>query len=305
MKHVFGPVPSRRLGFSLGVDPLVPKTCTLDCVYCELGPTTDRTICRGCFVPTATILDELAERLAENPKLDFVTLSGSGEPTLSSELGSLIEGIRRLTDTPVAVLTNGTLMTDPEVRAELGLADVVAPSLDAVSQEAFERVNRPEPSLDSGAIADAIAAFAAGFGGSVWLETVFVEGMNDDSGEIQLLTESIKAIGPDRIHVNTVVRPPAVSRAHPLTDERLRDIAAKLGPNAAVIAPSSSVTQPVASDDAAGVVTTMAARRPVTAIDVARAVGVSQAAAAKMLNELVDRGVLSVVRHGETLYYRK
>ena len=304
MKHVFGPVPSRRLGFSLGVDPLVPKTCTLDCVYCELGPTTNRTVCRGCFVPTATILDELAERLAENPTLDYVTVSGSGEPTLSSELGSLIEGIRRLTDTPVAVLTNGTLMTDPEVRAELGLADVVAPSLDAVSQEAFERVNRPEPSLDSGAIADAIATFAAGFGGSVWLETLFVKGMNDDSGEIQLLTESIKAIGPDRIHINTVLRPPAVSRAHPLTDERLREIAAELGPNAEVIASPSSVTQSVTSDDAAGVVTAMAARRPVTAIDVARAVGVSQAAAAKMLNELVDRGVLSVVRHGETLYYR-
>ena len=138
----------------------------------------------------------------------------------------------------------------------------------------------------------------------MWLETLFVKGMNDDSGEIQLLTESIKAIGPDRIHINTVLRPPAVSRAHPLTDERLREIAAELGPNAEVIASPSSVTQSVTSDDAAGVVTAMAARRPVTAIEVARAVGVSQAAAAKMLNELVDRGVLSVVRHGETLYYR-
>ncbi len=127
MKHVFGPVPSRRLGFSLGVDLVVPKTCTLDCIYCELGPTTDRTVTRRPYVPVDGILEELRARLAEHPDIDFITLSGSGEPTLNSDIGGLIEGIKAMTDVPVAVLTNGTLLTDPDVRAALAGADVVDP----------------------------------------------------------------------------------------------------------------------------------------------------------------------------------
>jgi wyosine [tRNA(Phe)-imidazoG37] synthetase (radical SAM superfamily) len=305
VKHVFGPVPSRRLGFSLGVDPLVPKTCSLDCVYCELGPTTDRTVSRCPYADMDEVLDELRDRLAERPKLDFVTVSGSGEPTLSSDLGTLIEGIRAMTDTPVAVLTNGTLMTDPEVSEALLMADVVAPSLDAVSREVFERVNRPHPSLDPEAIAEAIAAFSAAFKGGVWLETVFVEGMNDDSGEIALLTERAATINPERMHINTVVRPPAVSGARPVGRPRLQEIAAMFGPRAEVIASPSSETQSARDGDEVGVVVEMAARRPVTAGDVAKVVGISQAAAAKLLVRLEERGVLSVVRHGENLYYRK
>lgn len=304
MKHIFGPVPSRRLGFSLGVDPVVPKTCTLDCVYCELGPTTERTVCRKAYVDIPEVLDELRARLAEHPRLDHVTISGSGEPTLSSGIAELIGGIRSMTDVPVAVLTNGTLLADPEVREALVQADVVAPSLDAVSPEAFERVNRPHPSLDVDGIVEGLRAFADGFAGRLWLETVLVSGLNDDSGEVALLSETIESIGPERIHVNTVVRPPAVSRAHPVSPERLREIAAALGPRAEIIAGPSDAVQPVVAADTSRVIEAMAARRPVTAVDVAKAVGLSAAMAAKVLSELVEKRVLSVVRHGETLYYR-
>ncbi len=305
MKHVFGPVPSRRLGFSLGVDPVVPKTCTLDCVYCELGPTTNRTVLRKPYVSVDGILEELGARLAENPDLDFITLSGSGEPTLNSGLGRLIDGIKDMTNVPVAVLTNGTLLTDPEVRAALARADVVAPSLDAVSRDAFERVNRPHESLDPGVIADALVTFAREYRGKIWLEVLFVEGLNDDSGEIERIAGIIDAIKPDKVHVNTVVRPPTEQHARPLSHERLHEIAVRFGPNAMVIASATGPSQPEADGDASDVIIAMAARRPVTAIDVARSAGMSQAAAAKLLNALVERGVLAVVRHGETLYYKR
>jgi len=305
LAHVFGPVPSRRLGFSLGVDPVVPKTCTLDCVYCELGPTTDPTVARRPYVPVDGILEELAARLAEHPDLDFITLSGSGEPTLNSDIGLLIDGIKAMTDVPVAVLTNGTLLTDPAVRAALAKADVVAPSIDAVSRAAFERVNRPHQSLDPAAIADALVSFAREYRGKIWLEVVFVEGLNDDSGEVDRIAAIVEDVKPDKVHVNTVVRPPAVPDARALSRERLESIADRLGPTAEVIASATGPSQATALNDASSVVVAMAARRPVTAFDVARSTGMSQAAAAKMLNELVDRGVLSVVRHGQTVYYRR
>jgi wyosine [tRNA(Phe)-imidazoG37] synthetase (radical SAM superfamily) len=305
VKHVFGPVPSRRLGFSLGVDPVVPKTCTLDCVYCELGSTTDLTVERRPYVPVDGILEELGARLAEHPDLDFITLSGSGEPTLNSDIGRLIDGIKAMTDVPVAVLTNGTLLADPAVRSALMRADVVAPSLDAVSEASFQAVNRPHESLDAAAIVDGLITFADEYSGRIWLEVVFVEGLNDDSDEIDRLAAIIERVKPDRVHVNTVVRPPAVPDSRALSAERLSEIAARLGPSAEVIASASGPPQATAVSDASDIAIAMAARRPVTAHDVARSTGTSQASAAKMLNELVEKGVLSVVRHGETLYYRQ
>lgn len=304
MSHVFGPVPSRRLGFSLGVDPLVPKTCTMDCVYCELGGTTDKTVCRSRYVDPDEILRELERRVAEKPRLDFVTLSGSGEPTLSSDLRALIEGAARITSVPVAVLTNGSLLTDPDVRSALSGASVVVPSLDAVSRDAFERVNRPHPSLDPTEIARAIASFAADFEGEVWLETLIVSGMNDDYGEIRLIAEAIEEIQPDRVQLNTVVRPPAAEYALPVSGKRLHEIASFIGPGAEVVAPPSGPAQPGAGAHAADRIVEMASRRPVTSIDVARAVGTSQADAAKILDSLVREGLLELVRQGQTLYYR-
>lgn len=304
MSRVFGPVPSRRLGLSLGVDLLVPKTCSMDCVYCELGRTTDRTVTRARFVDVDAVLDELGRRLTECPRPDFVTLSGSGEPTLSSDLGKTIEGVRRLCDVPVAVLTNGSLLTDPGVRSELAGAQVVAPSLDAVSREAFERVNRPHPSLDPAAIARSIAEFREGFEGDVWLETLFVSGLNDGPGEVARIAEAIEAISPDRVHVNTIARPPADSDSYPVDEARLTEICALLGPRAEIIAaPTAKARAPVTGDVAEHIVA-MAERRPVTVGDVAAATGSSLAEAAKILSALHDEGRLELVRHGETLYYR-
>jgi wyosine [tRNA(Phe)-imidazoG37] synthetase (radical SAM superfamily) len=304
MKHVFGPVPSRRLGFSLGVDPVVPKTCTMDCVYCELGPTTDRTVSRCPYVDADEILAELEARLTEGPELDFVTFSGSGEPSLSSEIGRLIREAKRLSSVPVAVLTNGSLLGDPDVREALSEASVVVPSLDAVSPRAFEMVNRPHPSLDPAAIVQGLVDFTAGFAGEVWLETLIVQGMNDDYGEIERIAEAVRAIAPDRVQLNTVVRPPADASARPVSNKRLKEIAARLSPAAEVIAPPSVRAAIDEQPSAVERIIEMASRRPVTVEDVARFDGTSLASAAKILDSMVREGLLELVRQGQTLYYR-
>lgn len=303
MKHVFGPVPSRRLGLSLGVDIIVPKTCTMDCVYCELGPTTNRTVERACYVDVDEVARELEERLREHPAVDFVTLSGSGEPTLNADFRRAVTAIRALTDAPVAVLTNGSLVTDPDVRAGLALVDVVAPSVDAVSPGAFEAVNRPDPALDPREIIDALAAFGKDFRGQLWLETVLVAGMNDDSDELRRIRDAIERIAPDRVHVNTVVRPPADSSAMPLSPAALRSAAARLGPLACVIAPTSVTAAPPLGEEG-DLVVAMAERRPVTVSDVARSLGSSQAHAAKILGRLLDEDRIRVVTHDRKQYYR-
>jgi wyosine [tRNA(Phe)-imidazoG37] synthetase (radical SAM superfamily) len=303
MRHVFGPVPSRRLGLSLGIDLIPPKTCTMDCTYCECGATTDCRVARASFVDPAIVLAELEAVLADAPRLDFITISGSGEPTLSSDLGAVIDAIRGLTDARVAVLTNASLVTDPAVRAELSKADVIVPSLDAVSREAFDRVNRPHESLDPAGIVEGLVALRSEFSGEIWLETVIVAGVNDSDDEIALIGEAVRRIRPDRVQINTVVRPPAVAGTEAVRSERLAEIAAKLGPSAEVIAPPSGASQRRIGE-AEKLVHEMAARRPVTVQDVSAAVGMSLAESAKLLGAMTDEGVLEVVRHGQMLYHR-
>ncbi len=274
----------------------------MDCTYCELGPTTDRRIERGRFVNLDEVLDELRTRLAEEPDVDFVTFSGSGEPTLSLDLGPAIDGVRVVTDTRIAVLTNGSLMTDPDVRKALMRADVVIPSVDAVSMQAFQRINRPHPGLDPEAIVEAIATFTAEFDGEVWLETVIVRGVNDDLQEVSRLAHAAGLISPARIHVNTVVRPPAVAGTEAVGDGRLHEIAEALGSLAEVVAPPSVQSHQFAADSVE-VIIDMVARRPVTIGDIASALGFSLAEAAKIVGSLLDGKRLEVVRHGDLLYY--
>jgi wyosine [tRNA(Phe)-imidazoG37] synthetase (radical SAM superfamily) len=302
MKHVFGPVPSRRLGYSLGLDAVPPKVCSMDCVYCELGPTTERTVCRKRWVDVGAVLSDLEARLAEGPRVDTITISGSGEPTLNLGLGELIDGARRLSDRPIAVLTNAGLMTDPVVRDELLRADIVAPSLDAVTPELFQRINRPHPSLDPGEIAEAVRTFTRAFEGRVFLEIVFVRGMNDAPDEVERLSRAVADIDPDVVHVNTVVRPPAVAGVDGVSPAELQAIARRLGPRAEVIARPRLGGQQ-GSSGAESQLVEMASRRPVTLQDVSSALGLSRAEASKILGILVDRGCLELVEHDEKRYY--
>lgn len=209
MSHIFGPVPSRRLGISLGVDIIPYKVCTLDCIYCECGKTTDLSLERRHFIDPAAVLDELRTSLAAIPHLDYITFSGSGEPTLNADIGLLIREIKKMTAFPVAVLTNGTLLYREEVRRELSAADLVLPSLDAVGAAALQRINQPHSGLDFALVLDGLERFRREYSGRLWLEVFLVKGGNDDQQELAALHQAIRRIAPDRVQLNTLDRPPA------------------------------------------------------------------------------------------------
>ena len=210
-RHLFGPVPSRRLGSSLGVDLVPHKICTLDCVYCECGAPTSLTVDRREFVPFSEVIEELDEFFSHNQMPDYVTFSGSGEPTLNSRIGDVIDHIKdRHPSLPVAVLTNGTLMGDPGVRLELSRADLVLPSLDAATESAFHRINRPHPSLTVAEHIRGLKDFQREFSGEIMLEVFILPGFNDDRENLDSLRAALSEIKPHHVQLNTLDRPGAV-----------------------------------------------------------------------------------------------
>lgn len=224
MKYIFGPVPSRRLGASLGIDIIPFKTCTLNCIYCECGNTTELTLERKAYIKTEEVIDELKRFLSEKPVIDYITFSGSGEPTLNSEIGKMIRAIKKITDIPVAVLTNGTLLHREDVRNELLAAELVIPSLDAVSEEIFLKINRPCKGLTIEKIIDGIIKFSKEFKGRIWLEIFFVKDINTSITEIVQMIKIIKEISPEKVQLNTIDRPPAEIWANSLNIEELQMI---------------------------------------------------------------------------------
>ena len=211
------------------MDIIPNKLCSLDCVYCEVGVTDKRGLARKEYLPANEILIEVKEVIAEYPNLDHITISGSGEPTLNSKIGDIIRGIKQMTKIPVAVLTNGTLLNLPEVRRDLMDADIVSPSLDAVSADVFEKVDRPNPKLRIDTIIDGIKVFRQEYQGRMWIEILFVKGMNDHDEEVFKMKQVLDEIQPERIHLNTVIRPPAYAIAQPVGEDRLKEIQKILG----------------------------------------------------------------------------
>jgi wyosine [tRNA(Phe)-imidazoG37] synthetase (radical SAM superfamily) len=230
-KHLFGPVASRRLGVSLGVDLVVHKVCSLDCVYCECGKTTDLTMERKAWVPFDRVRDELDRYWAENDDPDYITFSGSGEPCLNKELGRVIAYIKdNKPDIRVAVLTNATLLPDPTVRSELLRADLVVPSLDGVSNKVFQKINRPCASLDPEDIIDGIQIFAREFKGKVNLEIFILPGVNDSPEDIALFKTAISKIKPDLVQLNSLDRPGTCDTITPASWNALEKVRQELGP---------------------------------------------------------------------------
>jgi len=210
MKYVFGPVNSRRLGVSLGIDIVPFKVCSFNCVYCECGSTTELTGEVKEYLPYDGIISEIKEALDRKPVLDVITFSGSGEPTLNSRLGDLIRFIKKnYPEYKVAVLTNSSGLHRADVRENLLQADILYPSLDAVSENVFNRIMRPLPGVDPAGIVDSIALFRKEFKGKLCLEIFIIEGINDTEDELQKLKEACIKIVPDEIHLNHLDRPGA------------------------------------------------------------------------------------------------
>lgn len=290
-RYLYGPVPSRRLGLSLGVDTVPLKTCTLSCVYCQIGRTPSVTVTRGEYVAVDELIGELRSFFEEGGVTDWITFSGSGEPTLNSRLGDLIHRSQEVTDAPKCVITNSTLMWLPEVRRDLLEADAVMPSLDSAVEETFRKVCRPHPEVRVDRIIDGLAAFRDEYKGKIWLEIMFLEGINDSQNELDALKAAVDRIRPDAVHLNTVARPPAESWAKPLSYERMEEIRAFFGPAAEVIACFKSKARTTSTADADEILEYLR-RRPGCLDDIVTSLGIGSSEAEKMLAGLVASGAI-------------
>jgi wyosine [tRNA(Phe)-imidazoG37] synthetase (radical SAM superfamily) len=291
VKYVFGPVPSRRLGNSLGVDLVPFKTCPFNCVYCQLGRTTHQTSERASFVPADEVLAEVRAVVASRAAMDYITISGSGEPTLSLDLGRVVRGIKAFTSLPVAVLTNSALLGHPDVRADLAEADLVVPSFDAGTQAAFERVNRPLGMTVEG-LAEGLVGFTRAFRGQVWLEVLVVRGVNDAVAEAEAIVAALRGGRFDQVQLNTVVRAPAEPEAGAATRERLAELAAVLAALAPVEVIGTYEGQGHAAEVADAEASILAAleRRPCGAAELAASLGLEPALVARHLASLARAG---------------
>jgi len=303
MSHLFGPVPSRRLGLSLGVDLVPPKTCTFDCLYCEVGRTTHLTRRRQPH-RVREIIRELEDYLANPPtRLDYVTMAGSGEPTLNLGIREIIAAVKSLTDTPVAVLTNGSLFYLPEVRADVAAADVILPSLDAGREETFRRINRPHPALSLDLVVSGLKALRREYTGQIWLEIMVLKDLNDTEEELTALKALLRELAPDKLQLNTAVRPVADSAAQPLSQGEMEAVARFLGEGTEVVAASRQISpERLAIKDRD--VLDMLARRPMTAGDLAQALGMSLAQVRERLGRLLKSGLVHRDVHREQDFYR-
>lgn len=295
-KYLYGPVPSRRLGRSLGVDIIPFKTCTLDCVYCQLGKTACKTIQRKEYVCVDDVLAELKQSLEGGLQADYITIGGSGEPTLHSRIGRLIEGIKKLTRIPVALITNGTLFYIPQVRNDCSGADVILPSLDAGDQETFDKVNRPAGEITFSRLVEGLCDLRREYKGLIWLEVFLIERFNTQDPQIKKIADAIKKIRPDKVHLNTAVRPTAEPGVEKLSPGKLESIARRLGPDCEVIADFVSAGCCKAADTINQTLLSILKRRPCSLNDFCSVTGLGAGEIMPCLETLERQGVI----HRET-----
>ena len=240
MKYVFGPVPSRRLGQSLGIDTIPLKTCNWNCVYCQLGRTRPVTNRRKEYFPAEEIIVEVEQSLdSHDPgEIDWVTFVGSGEPTLHANIGWLIREVKKITELPVAVITNGSLLYLPEVRLELIAANAVLPSLDAGTAKLYHHINRPHPGITYERFLEGLVDFQRRYWGKLWIEVMLVRDLNDTEEALRALAEVLEYIEPDEVHINFPTRPPVETWVQPPDDEGLMRASAILGEFARVVHPA-------------------------------------------------------------------
>ncbi len=305
--HLFGPVPSRRLGMSLGIDLVPHKICSLNCVYCECGATTKLTHDRGEYVPVKEIYEELKDFFKHNPDPDYLTFSGAGEPTLHSHMGEVIDFLKDLRPfVPVAVLTNGTLFADPQLRKELMRADLVLPSLDAATDDALQKINRPRHQLRASAYVDGLIEFSREFQGDIWLEIFLLPGYNDDRENLEALKEAARLINPRRIQLNTLDRPGTVEDLQPVPMERLEEISAFFGmEEVEIIAPPQERHELKSyRSDLEGAILETISRRPCTLADLEKMLGLHLNEINKYLGVLEESGKIETSIQERGTFYQ-
>ena len=306
-KHLFGPVPSRRLGMSLGVDLIPHKICSLNCVYCECGRTTNLTHDRKEYVPVKDVFSELKDFFNNNPDPEYITFSGAGEPTLHSHIGKVLEFIKELRPgIPLAILTNGSLFSDPAVREELLQADLVMPSLDAATDADLRKINRPLRSFTNDKYIQGLIDFSNEFEGEIWMEVLILPGYNDDMDNIRALKEALLKIQPDRIQLNTLDRPGTVEGLRAATGAELEKIVRYWAlENVEIIAPVQE-RQDIKSyrTDVESAILETISRRPCTLQDLERILGLHINEINKYLSVLEESGNIETTQQERGLFYQ-
>ncbi len=302
MAYVFGPVPSRRLGLSLGVDLVPEKTCTFDCLYCQVGKTTFKTVKREPFSPVREVVVEIQEGLLRGVP-DAITLAGSGEPTLHSEIDQIISLIKDVTEIKVALLTNGALFWIEDVRHGVLGADIVMPTLSSAIESTFRRIHRPHPQLELRTIVDGLKLFRQEYKGDLFMEVVLLAGINDTDRELEGLRTLIAQISPDKIQLNTVVRPPADSCATALDTKRLMAIKRFFGSNAEIIADVQPARGRVKEGFTTRSLLDMVRRRPLRQVDIANSLDLSMGDVKELVEDLLRKGHIRTQEHSGDIYY--
>ncbi|MBW1827298.1 MAG: radical SAM protein [Deltaproteobacteria bacterium] len=304
---LFGPVPSRRLGISLGIDLVPMKTCTLNCIYCECGESTHLTLERREYVPFATVKQELSIYFENNPPPDYITFSGSGEPTLNSRIGDVLHFIKNhIHDIPVALLTNGTLFSQKQVREDIKAATVIIPSLDAATEKVFRKINRPSPHLKVDTIIQGLIQLRKEYRGKIWLEIFIVPGMNDTEQELTALKQAIDKIKPDQVQINTLDRPGPVPTLRAATRQELEHVIDFWEmENAAIVAdaPEHRAPFPYRKDTASAILGTIA-RRPCTLTDLSEILGLPTDEVKKYIDSLHTDKKIKIVKQKRGLFYQ-
>ncbi len=304
MKYVFGPVFSRRLGLSLGVDLVPHKVCSMDCLYCEVGPTTEKTLERAEYVPLSGVISELKDYLSFKPEIDYITFSGYGEPTLFSRLGELVDFLKENYSYRLALLTNASLLKRDDVLGEVKRIDVVLPSLDAGSEEVFRKLNRPVASLRLADVVEGIGRLIEETPCKVWIETLFVKGVNDSPEEVERIGELIHKLKPHKWQLNTVARPPAYG-VEGLSYGELEEIARRVGyPATEIVAKGTARRKKVPISRLKEEIYEIVVRRPCPVEELCDALGALREEVEEAVEELIREGKVKEVFFGGEPYVK-
>jgi wyosine [tRNA(Phe)-imidazoG37] synthetase (radical SAM superfamily) len=304
-RYLFGPVPSRRFGRSLGIDMVPAKTCSFDCPFCEVGSTTLSTCKLQEYIPTSEIISEFKQWLKDDGQADVITLAGSGEPTLHSHFGEIIDTVKSSCNIPVVILTNSTLLHIPQVRQAAAKADIVKCSLSAWDDKSFQRINRPADELQLQQVVDGLREFRKIFPGKLWLEVFILKSVNDKPSDVAKIAALAETIAPDAVQLNTVVRPPAESSAQPISHSDLLHLAPLFTPPAEIIARFSSTASTIKTPNiTAEHVLAMLMRRPCSAKDISGAFNITDKTADTLIKQLLKQNAITPIKRSDTVYYK-
>lgn len=298
INQVFGPVPTRRLGQSLGIDPVPLKTCNWNCVYCQLGRTQLLKTERRDLFDVEEFLDSVRAVLESHTPgdIDWVTFVGSGETTLNSRLGEMIQGVKALTDLPVAVITNGSLLFLPEVRDALVAADAVLPSLDAGNAVLYRRINRPHPDLTFESLTDGLITFRKMYEKQYWIEVMLIEGMNDSEEALSEIADWLEMMAPDQVHIVKPTRPPAETWVQPPCEESLLRAHAILGEVATIMMPAIGSFDLRSDDNLVDAILSIITRHPMKESELVDALVIwSPGEVQQTLQKLLSSGKVQIV----------